>query len=90
LGALDGLARNSGGDLVGVVFGLCLERQETAEFLLDRCAFWACLLEQRQNLIVIVGSCALAEPRAAYGVGGVDASVDCQAGCGDVPAGSEL
>lgn len=90
LGPLDGLGGDGGCEVVGFVLGLGLEGQEPAQLAFHGGAVGPGLAEQDEHLIVIVPGRSVTEPGAAHGVGGIDASVDGQAGRGDAPTRGQV
>src|SRR5690606_11495226 len=79
LGTLDRFGGDGWGDVVGLVLGLRLERQEAAQLALDLGAIRASLTEESEDLVVVLAGGSLAEASAADGVGGVDPGVDGEA-----------
>jgi hypothetical protein len=65
LATLDAFACNSRSDVLGFVLGLGLQREESAELLLNLRTVWSRLPEQGQNLIVIFARGSLTEASTA-------------------------
>jgi hypothetical protein len=87
---LECLRGDSWGDIIGLVFGFRLERQEPPKLSFDLRAVGTRLTEQREHLIVVVSGGSFTEASTANGVGSVDPRVDRQAGRCDVPASEHL